>query len=388
MAVSYVYGLMNSRNLRKIRICTITYALALIGLLLAPFDFRFPFQSHVRWLAQKNGIEIVSVGGILSPSPANKLYDSLVKGNGITIEVWAATSNFEQDGPARIVSYSFDKWKRNFTLGQDHKTLIMRLRSETTDLNGKNPDMQVKDIFVSSEVQQIAVTYDYSHERVYINGERRKEFLGPGGRFLNWDPSYRLVLGNEATGNRPWVGRLFLVAIYDRALLHQELQQNYNAGVDSARPRGRVTDGLVALYTFDERKGDWIIDRSQRPSLLNLKIVGGPALTNQTFLSIPNNEDTDSAWKRMIEVAGNVLVFVPAGFLLYIAFRSRHGPFLPMAIIACAAGMSVSLIVEVLQYFSVTRTSSLADVFKNTLGTGIGVAICELHQRPRNWARR
>ena len=34
----------------------------------------------------------------------------------------------------------------------------------------------------------------------------------------SWDPTFRLVLGNEATGDRPWRGQLLDVALYDRIL--------------------------------------------------------------------------------------------------------------------------------------------------------------------------
>lgn len=46
----------------------------------------------------------------------------------------------------------------------------------------------------------------------------------------NWDDGYRLLLGNETTGDRPWVGTLHLVARYERALIEAEVTQNFNAG--------------------------------------------------------------------------------------------------------------------------------------------------------------
>jgi hypothetical protein len=51
------------------------------------------------------------------------------------------------------------------------------------------------------------------------------------GRLWNWDPSHRLVLGNETTGDRPWVGQIRMVAIYEQALTQSQILQNYQAGV-------------------------------------------------------------------------------------------------------------------------------------------------------------
>jgi hypothetical protein len=50
------------------------------------------------------------------------------------------------------------------------------------------------------------------------------------GSLDSWDSGYRLLLGNEASGDRPWLGELYLVAIYDRALSEAEVTQNFGAG--------------------------------------------------------------------------------------------------------------------------------------------------------------
>ena len=51
-----------------------------------------------------------------------------------------------------------------------------------------------------------------------------------GGVFDNWDDTYFLALANELTGNRPWLGELYLVAIFDCALSLEEVEQNFAAG--------------------------------------------------------------------------------------------------------------------------------------------------------------
>jgi hypothetical protein len=38
-------------------------------------------------------------------------------------------------------------------------------------------------------------------------------------------------LGNEATGDRPWLGELYLVAVFDHALQYDYIVQNFEAGL-------------------------------------------------------------------------------------------------------------------------------------------------------------
>ncbi len=66
---------------------------------------------------------------LLSPQDELRLYDTLTTSNQLTLLVAMRTSNLEQTGPARIVTYSRDGWGRNFTLGQIRNTLTFRLRT-------------------------------------------------------------------------------------------------------------------------------------------------------------------------------------------------------------------------------------------------------------------
>ena len=51
-----------------------------------------------------------------------------------------------------------------------------------------------------------------------------------GGDCSVWDNDYALALGNEMTGDRPWLGTYHMVAIFDRALDQTEINQNFAAG--------------------------------------------------------------------------------------------------------------------------------------------------------------
>lgn len=69
------------------------------------------------------------------------------------------------------------------------------------------------------------------------------------------------------------------------------------------------------------------------------------------------------------DTVGNVLLFVPLGFLLRLASpRARQGSIL--LVIGNAA--LISIVIEAMQFFDVTRESALLDVVANTLGAWVG----------------
>lgn len=49
----------------------------------------------------------------------------------------------------------------------------------------------------------------------------------------NWDDDYPLALANELIDPRPWLGELYLVAIYSKALSAEEVNLNYIVGVNT-----------------------------------------------------------------------------------------------------------------------------------------------------------
>jgi hypothetical protein len=73
---------------------------------------------------------------------------------------------------------------------------------------------------------------------------------------LNWNADYPLVIGNEQTGDRPWTGRLWYVAIMDRAMLGDDLGRLMTGPptvqlAKSGAGRGK----LLALYDWTAPSG-------------------------------------------------------------------------------------------------------------------------------------
>jgi len=164
-----------------------------------------------------------------SSEAAAKVIGACEETDEISIEAWIRPANTTQDGPARIVSLSEDTLSRNFTLGQNGNLYEVRLRTTETSDNG-TPSLATPSGSLTAELSHVVYTRDGNGTaRIYINGV--EEAIGTaGGDLSNWDGSYHLTLANELTGDRPWLGDLHLIAIFDRALSRDEVIQNYEAG--------------------------------------------------------------------------------------------------------------------------------------------------------------
>jgi hypothetical protein len=183
---------------------------------------------------RRNGALVVTSNSkIVSDEPARKIVDAVKKSGALTIEAWVRPQDDRQAGPARIVSLSVDPGHRNFTLGQDGNKYDVRLRTTVTGENGI-PSTSTPAGTVKPELTHVVFTRESSGAvRIYLNG-RQQATAQVDGALSGWSDEFRLSLANELTGDRPWLGELHLVAIYDRALSEQEVGQNFSAGVKPA----------------------------------------------------------------------------------------------------------------------------------------------------------
>jgi len=179
------------------------------------------------------GIDISSGKAQGSTTASRKLHDLIRATGEYTIEAWVVPGNVTQED-ARIVSYSAGTMARNFTLGQTQYRYDFLNRSSNTDQNG----MPAVSTPAAAEVlqatlQHVVVSWDpVSGRKIYVNGNPINVADPTGGGLLNdWDDTFAFVLGNEVSGNRQWQGVIRLVAIHNRALTQEQVEQNMEAGV-------------------------------------------------------------------------------------------------------------------------------------------------------------
>jgi VanZ family protein len=353
----------------------IAYFVLLFICLLWPFDLLQ--KNRVRWLADQPGIEFVGNGIVISPDPPHYLYKKMLSGNGFSLEVWLSVADNSQSGPARIVSYSLNTVLRNFSIGQQCNLLDIRIRTNRTDLNGVKPSMVVDNIFNSAERLHIVVTYDWEKETVYVNGLKRKEDSIPGGDFSTWDPKHHLYFGNEGTADRPWIGKLFRVSLYNRPLGHDEIVKHFDDGVTGDlnlfAENNEIMEGLVSDYRFTEGMGRNIGETSGNDDPINLYIPKFRRNYFSTFLHGPN-DSFRMIFKKLDSIL-NILGFIPVGLFLHGMLRNKWGLSVRLSIIVLALGFTISFLFESLQYLSVERDSSSVDLLNNTIGICLGILI-------------
>lgn len=197
----------------------------------APLDLTIDgaeFQWHSDGLFVEGAI-------VSSVAPATKIIEGCQATGEMTVEAWVTPAAPTMTGPARIVTLSDSGDFRNFTLGQGNSmtplpTFIGRVRTSdgSGSLNGI-PELVSRPVATTALIHLAYVRSTKGYHRLYVDGQPSGEGERTGS-FSNWNESYPLSCGNEPTLDRPWHGVLHLVAIYDRALDSEELEQNIDAG--------------------------------------------------------------------------------------------------------------------------------------------------------------
>ncbi len=86
-----------------------------------------------------------------------------------TIIINIKTNNKQQRGPARIISLSQNMYQRNLTLGQKGTSLNLRLRTPITGINGRTPEMFLRNFFSDLQPHQIAIAYNSEQLKIYVD---------------------------------------------------------------------------------------------------------------------------------------------------------------------------------------------------------------------------
>jgi len=167
-------------------------------------------------------------------SNSGRLQQAISTSGEYSIEAWVIPGNVTQED-AHIISYSSNETEGNFTLGQRMYNYEFMHRSSTTE---NNPDDATStpnaDEVLQSSLQHVVTTFDpVEGRRIYVNGEVTNA-VDPAipGTLADWDGVISpMLLGNSVAGDRPWKGVIRLAAIHERAMEHQQIVQNFEAGV-------------------------------------------------------------------------------------------------------------------------------------------------------------
>jgi len=123
------------------------------------------------------------------PEPwARHVREQLRRAGRITVAARLRSADLEQRGPARIVSLSRDLEHRNFTLAQDGRDLVFRVRTPAVGPNGMRPHAVTFDAGLTRAEHRVTAVFDGSESRIFRDGHCRGDAWialargsGPGG---------------------------------------------------------------------------------------------------------------------------------------------------------------------------------------------------------------
>lgn len=188
-------------------------------------------NSSVNWVGGW-GIEINDGGKAQgSVSASGKLHQLITASGEFSIEAWVVPATPAQDN-ANIVSYSGGTAARNVTLSQMQSRYGFALRHDNTGANGM-PILDTEDEALQASLQHVVLTYDPVNGRsIHVNGQDTGvgDMVSPA-LLSGWSDIHALILGNEASNDRPWQGVIRFVGIHNRALSPEQIADNFSAGV-------------------------------------------------------------------------------------------------------------------------------------------------------------
>jgi len=198
-----------------------------------PFNLTILDPAAVTWEAE-GGMTITAPTVVQNTGPVTKAIEACSQSNEITVELWLKNATIDGEGDQGYVFTSSQAETanvRNFGIHQDDDNWEFHLRTNQTGNNGANPAAPAVAGTATTEIQHVVYTRDALSQTAnfYIDTQKQVPRQIPG-TLSNWGLDYGVYLANEPTVQRPWLGTLYLAAVYCRELSAAEIQQNYAEG--------------------------------------------------------------------------------------------------------------------------------------------------------------
>lgn len=187
----------------------------------------------------------------------------------------------------------------------------------------------------------------------------------------------RCLLGNSPRGNQGWWGEILGLAIYARKLSGPEIRRQREIVMDSGIDALASAKGLRSLYRFDEGQGRRAKSRSENACSFHFpktrySLIG-------TLMDHPAIDIHSDTFSR-VDFLMNIFFFIPFGVLLFMILSSyplRGSICLGIVVVGAAL---VSLSIEVMQLYILTRVATIVDIVSNVTGAFIGGVLEWMHQ--------
>lgn len=358
----------NKNNIIPGFLCiAITIVIFIVGL----WPLSFHPKNKVEWLSGKKGIHFYGRGIVYSPELFNSEEESIFQNNSITIEIFLQPEKEPDKNLPRIISLYDGKKAELLTLSQWKTTLIIIKNEDTNLRDNKTPKIGFKNALLKGEVQFITITSQPEGTDIYLKGKSAKSF--PHFTLIDKSTKYwQLVIGNSPTGKQPWTGNILGLAIYNRSLREKEVFQHYQIWLKNSS-QILENKGLSALYLFDEHYGT--LAHNKVGAQHHLLIPETFQVLKKSILIMPW-KDFRLNLSYLKDILVNIVGFIPFGFIFSIfLYNKKQLPISRIYLITIFLGGGISLIIELLQAYLVTRSSQMIDLICNILGTFLGIML-------------
>lgn len=347
---------------------------ALLYFGLEPFDVRRP--NEVRWSATQPSL--VFEGNGMAYSRKELRIGPTAEG-GLSIEAWVFPSPHPKARKSTILALD-DGSGMPIEITTEGRSLSLRYPLEDED-GVRSYALSLAPTLERGREGYLAVASGPGGTRLYIDGVAPLQLRSPFA-LLQPDQEYRarLVLGSSLRGKRGWTGEFRGVALYERTLGEAEVGEHAER-VRANGPRSLLGEaGLRALYVFDEGSGPRV--RNLVEDSAGLDLPEWIWAMRWDVLSAPPALSALRSPTFRVDVARNVLGFVPLGLLLTSLLRRRlRGAALARFGVACGVGALLSLGIELGQTMLPSRYSSVLDLLLNVMGTALGSGVWLLVER-------
>ena len=180
------------------------------------------------WMPGTNGVSINEGGALNTSTGAGKVLTACAGTAQVSVEIWFETAEIGQD-ERPIFCMANSNAARNFLLVQSGSRLVFYLLVHS----GGTISLETPaDTLAVNRMTHFVATYDGSNLRLFVNATLAAE-RSLSGSFNNWQ-EYPLRMAAVPGYQDGWQGRVFLEAVYYRALTAAQVTQNHQAGPSPA----------------------------------------------------------------------------------------------------------------------------------------------------------
>jgi glycopeptide antibiotics resistance protein len=123
--------------------------------------------------SKSSGILLNSEQWLKTAEPARYLTKRLKNTGEFSLFITISTNEFNQTGPARIISLSKGVYNHNLIIGQEKTDLSFRLRTPITGSSATQPEFIIPKVFNSNTVHQVIITFADNRLNFYLDKSDR-----------------------------------------------------------------------------------------------------------------------------------------------------------------------------------------------------------------------